>query len=81
MSELKHDLGGKAILLKEGIPYARLSEVEENSVDNLVLTIVSNGFKMVVSTTNVKPLALDRVKDILKVLRNCKELVDNSKVK
>ena len=42
--------------IKERIPYARLSEIDENSVDNFVLTIVSNGLKMVVSTTYVEPL-------------------------
>ena len=31
ISEHKHGLGGVAVLLKEKIPYGRLSEIEENS--------------------------------------------------
>ena len=50
ISEHKQGLVGVAILLKEGIPYTRLSEIEENSEDNIVLTKVSNGLKLVIST-------------------------------
>ena len=80
ISEHKHGLGGVAILLKEEIPYARLSELEENSVDNIVITIVSNGLKLVVSTAYVQPENLDGVKNIMKVLENCKKLVDDNKI-
>ena len=65
ISEHKHGLGGVAILLKEEIPYARLSEIKKNSVDNIALTIVSNGLKLVVSTAYVKPENLDGVKNIM----------------
>ena len=79
ISEHKHGLGGVALLLKEEIPYARLSERKENSVDNIALTKVSNGLKLVVSAY-VQPENLDGVKNILKVLKNCKKLVDDSKI-
>ena len=69
-----------AILLKEEIPYARLSEIEENAVDNIAVTIVSNGLKLVVSTAYVQPENLDGVKNIMKVLENCKKLVDDSQI-
>ena len=59
ISEHKRGLGGVALLLNEEIPYARLSAIEENSVDNIVLTKVSNGLKLVVSTAYVQPENLD----------------------
>ena len=36
----KPGMGGVTILLKEGIPYPRLSETEENSEDNEVLKVL-----------------------------------------
>ena len=80
IKENKHGLGGVAILLKEEIPYARQSEIEENSIDNIALTIVSNGLKLVVSTAYVQPKNLDGVKNKMKVLDNCKNMVDDSKI-
>ena len=81
ISEHKHDLGGVAMLLKEEMPYARLSELEENSVDNIALSIMSNGLQFVVSTAFVQPENLDGVKNTTKLLKNCKRLVDESKMK
>ena len=66
--EQKHDLGGVAKLMKEDIPYARLSE------------IVSNGLKFVVSTAYVQTENLDGAKNVMKLLENCKKLVDDSKM-
>ena len=63
ITEHKHGLGGVAVLLKEEISYARLSEIEENSVDNIVLTIVSSGLQLVNSIAYVRPENLDGVKN------------------
>ena len=54
-NEHKQGVGGVEVLLKKEIPYPRLSEIEENSEDNIVLTIVSNGLKLVISSTYVQP--------------------------
>ena len=78
ISEHKHGLVRVAVLLKEQSPYARLSEIERNPVDNLVLTILSNGLKLVVSTAYVQPENLDGVKNIMKVLENSQEMVGDS---
>ena len=80
ISEHNHGLEGEAILLREEIPYARLSEIEENSVDNIALTILSNGLKLVVQTAYVQPENSDGVKNKMKVLENCKKFVDDSKI-
>ena len=57
-----------AILLTEEIPNARLSELEENSIDNIVLTIVSNSLILVESTASVQPKNTDS-QDTMNVLK------------
>ena len=47
--------GGVAVLLKNHIPYSRLNQLEDTSVDNVVLTVRLSGNTLVVSTAYVRP--------------------------
>ena len=69
-----------AVLLRDEILYAGPSEIEKNSLDNLVLTVVSNGLKLAVSTAYVQLENLDGVENKMKVLEKCNDIVDDSKI-
>ena len=65
ISEQKHrteELGWSDLLLKDKIPYARLS------LDNRVLPIVSNGLQLVILTAYVQPELVDDSKKRLHIL-------------
>ena len=45
-----------------------------------MLTVVTNGIKMIISADIVQPGNVDGMKNMMKVMENCEDLVDNSEV-
>ena len=67
--------GGVAVLLKHRIPYSRLNQLEDTSVDNVVLTVRLSGIKLVVSTAYVRPDDFEGLRSKIKVIQSCKTYV------
>ena len=70
--------GGVAVLLKNHIPYSRLIQLEDTSVDNVVLTVRPSGINLVVSTAYVRPDDFKRLRRTIKVIQSCKTYVDKN---
>ena len=68
--------GGVAVLLKNHIPYSRLNQFEDTSVDNVVLTVRLSGIKLVVSTAYVRLDNFEGLRSTIKVIQSCKTYVD-----
>ena len=68
--------GSVAILLKNHIPYSRLNQLEDSSIDNVVLPVRLGGIKLVVSTAYVIPDDFEGLRKIIKVRQSCKTYVD-----
>ena len=71
-------LGGVAVLLKHHIPYSRLNQLEDTSVDNVVLTVGLSGIRLVVSTAYVRPDDFEGLRSTIKVIQSCKTYVDKN---
>ena len=54
--------GSVAIFLKNHIPYSRLNQLEDSSVDKVALTVRLGGIKLVVSTACVRPDDFERLR-------------------
>ena len=70
--------GGVAVFLKNHIPYSRLNQIEDTSVDNVVLTVRLGGIKLVVSTSFVRPDDFDGLRKTRKIIQSCKTYVTKS---
>ena len=73
--------GGVAVLLKNHIPYSRLNQFEDTSVDNAVLTVRLGGIKLVVSTAYVRPDDFERLRSTIKGIQSYKTYVDKNCLK
>ena len=69
---------GVAVLLKNYIAYSRLKQLEDTSVDNVVLTVRLSGIKLVVSTAYVRPDDFEGLRSTIKVIQSCKTSVDKN---
>ena len=72
--------GGDAVLLKNHIPYSRLDQLEDTSVDNVVLTVRLSGIKSVVSTAYVRPDDFEGLRRAINVIQSCKTYVDRNRL-
>ena len=70
--------GGVAVLLKHHIPYSRLNQLEDTSVDNVVLTVGLGEIRLVVSTAYVGPDDFEGLRSTIKIIQNCKTYVDKN---
>ena len=68
--------GGVAVLLKHHIPFSRPNQLEDTSVDNVVLTVGLSGIDLVVSTAYVRPDDFEGLRSTIKVIQSCKTYVD-----
>ena len=67
-----------AVLLIHHIPYSRLNQLEDTSVDNVVLTVGLGEIKLVVSIAYVRPDDFEGLRSTIKVIQNCKTYVDKN---
>ena len=78
ISSLGGSSGGVAVLLENHIPYSGLNQLEDTSVDNVVLTVRLSGIKLVVSTAFVRPDDFEGLRSTIKVIQSCKTYVDKN---
>ena len=71
ISSMGGSSGGVAVLLKHQIPYSRLNQLEDTSVDNIVLTDGLSRIKLVVSTAYVRPDDFEGLRSTIKVIQSC----------
>ena len=64
--------------MKHHIPYSRLNQLEDTSVDNVVLTVGLGEIKLVVSTAYVRPDDFEGLRSTIKVIQSCKTYVDKN---
>ena len=67
--------GGVAAFLKYHIPYSRLNQLENTSVDNVVLTVGLSGIKLLVSTAYVRPDDFEGLRSTKKLYRVVKHML------
>ena len=67
-------MGGRS----EGVAYSRLNQLEETSVDNVVLTVRLSGINLVVSSAYVRPDDFEGLRRTIKVIQSCKTYVDKN---
>ena len=64
--------------MKHHIPYSRLNQLEDTSVDNVVLTVGLRGIKLAVSTAYVRPDDFEGLRSTINVIHSCKTYVDKN---
>ena len=67
--------GGVAVLLKNHIPYSRHNQLEDTSVDDVVLTVRLSAIKLVVSTAYVRPDDFEGLKSTKMLYRVTKRML------
>ena len=72
ISSIGGSSGGVAVLLKNHIPYSRLNQLEDISVDNVDLTVRLSGIRLVVSTAYCRPEDFEGLRSTIKVIQSCK---------
>ena len=70
--------GGVTVLLKNHIPYSSLNQLEDTSVDNVVLTVRLGEIRLVVSTAYVRPDDFEGLRKAIKVIQSCKTYVEKN---
>ena len=78
ISSMGGNSGDVAVLLKHHIPFSRLNQLEDTSVDNVVLTVGLSGIKLIVSTAYVRPDDFEGLRSAIKVIQSCKTYVDKN---
>ena len=78
ISSMGGNSGGVAVLLKHHIPYSRPNQLEDTSVDNVVLTVELSGIKLIVSTAYVRPDDFEGLRSAIKVIQSCKTYADKN---
>ena len=61
--------GGVAVMLINHKKYSRLNQLEDTSVDKVVLTVRLGGIKLVVSTAYVRPEEIGGLRKTINVFR------------
>ena len=69
---------GVAVLLKNLILYSRPNQLEDTSVDNVVLIVRLSGIKLVVSIAYVRLDDIEGLRSTIKVIQSCKTYVDKN---
>ena len=69
---------GRRSFIEKAHPLLKANHLEDNSVDNVVLTVRLGGIKLVVSTAHVRPDDFEELRKAIKVIQSCKTFVDKN---
>ena len=78
ISSMGGSSGEHRSFMKHHILYSSLNQLEDTSVDNVVLTVRLSGIKLVVSTAYVRRHDFEGLRSTIKVIQSCKTYVDKN---